>query len=106
MDLRGIEPGLEGHGQLAAGCDVDRETLLAKKTVRGQTRKRLACEQDLCVATVPLERRQVLPSALAHVLLGIDVRRGADLICQLDQIAASDLEMPIWVDPRIGRPGR
>ena len=103
VDAAGVEAGAQRHVQLAAGGDVDREPLLGEQPVGGGAGQRLAGEEDLEVGAPALERVAVGAGAGAHVVLGIDVCRRAELCGQLDHVAAADLEMPALVDPAPGR---
>ena len=81
--------------QLAAGGDVDRQTLGGQEPVGGSARKGLAGEEDFEVGAAALERLAVGAGAGANVVLGVDVGRGAVLRGQLDQVAAGDLQVTL-----------
>ena len=83
--------------------ELRREPLLREEPVHRRARKRLGGEQDLPVVVT---RGQAVPEragALADVLLDDDVRRGAELTCELDRVAAAERQMPSWVHTRPGR---
>ena len=98
VDAVGVEAGAERHVQLAAGGDVDREPLLGEEPVGGGAGQRLAGEEDLKVGGAAVEGIAVGAGAGADVVLGVDVGGGAELLGQLDHVAAGHLEMTFRVD--------
>ena len=78
--------------ELAGARHVAREPLLGEQPVGGGARERLARVDDLEVLGARAERLQELARAGAHVVLGVDVRRRAELLRELDHVAAAHLE--------------
>jgi hypothetical protein len=103
VDPRRVEAGPQRHVQLAPGGDVDREPLLLEDPVGGRERRRLARIDHLEVVAAVAKGRQVGASAGAQVVLGVEVGGGAELACELDHVAASDLEVAAVVDPAADR---
>ena len=106
VDAVGVEAGAQGHVQLAAGGDVDREPLLGEEPVGGGAGERLAGEEDLEVGAAALEGLAVGAGAGADVVLGVEVGRRAELRRQLDHVAAGHLEVAALVDAAAGRVDR
>ena len=99
VDPLGREPALQRQVQLAAGRDVAREPLLREQAVRGGGRKRLARVDDLEAVAARAEGLDEGARAKHDVVLGVHVRRRAELRGDLHHIAAADLEPPPLVDP-------
>jgi hypothetical protein len=109
VDARRIEPGGQRYVKLAARSDVDGEALLPHHPVGRSGGERLAGVDHLERIGAPLEGANVCPGPAAHVLLRIDVGRGPELLRELDDVAARNLQVavlvhsrPRWVDRRAG----
>ena len=103
VDPRGVEPAPEREEQLAARGDVARQPLLGEQPVHRGARKRLRGEQHVEVGVASGHRLHERAGPGADVVLGDDVRRGAELARELDGVAAADLEPTALVDPRSDR---
>ncbi len=98
VDPRRIEAGPERHVELAAGCDVDAEPLLAADPVDGGERRGLARVEDLEVDPASAQRGRVGAGAGADVVGRVDVGGGAELAGHVDEVAAADDDVPLGVD--------
>src|SRR5690349_13625977 len=92
--------------QLAAGGDVDRKPLLGEEPVGGGAGQGLTGKENLEVGAAALKGFAVGTRARPHVVLGIEVGGRAVLFGQLDDVAASDLEVPLLVYPAPSREDR
>ena len=75
----------------------------ANRSQRGGAGERLARVEDLEARRARGEGRHRGPRPLAHVVLRVDVRGGAELARQLERVAAADLQPAGGVQPRAER---
>ena len=103
VDPPGVEAAPQRERELATGRHVAGEPLLGEHPVHRGARERLGGEEDI---EVVMTRRQFLGERAgpgAEVVLGDDVRRGAELAGEVEHVAAADLEMTALADPRAER---
>ncbi len=102
-DLPGGEAGVQGHGELTTGRDVERESFLMDPP------RDLAAQERLR-RVVHLRRRteglRDLPAAGAEVVLVDDEQRGAVLLGELGHRDAGDAHDAVLAARRVARPTR
>ena len=110
----GANPPAEGKVQLAAGSDVAVDAFGGHQPVGRRARERLAGEKHAglsraAVAVLDLRVAECLhrsAGAEAQVACGVDVGRRAELLCDVENVASTDLEMPGVVHAGVDRERR
>ena len=109
VDPLGLEAGADRGVELAAGGDVDAQALLAADPVDGRDRSGLARVENLELDIAGAEGADVGACPAADVVGRIDIGGSAELLGDLDDVAAPNLEMsrridaaPQWVHGRRG----
>ncbi len=89
----GGDAGRERHVELATGRDVEVHALLVGQAGHGAAQEGLGGVGD---AVAP--GRDRLPAGVAQVLLVVDEERGAELLDELQEVDAADVEVAPLVD--------
>ena len=93
VDALRREAGGAGGGQLAAGGHVERQVLLGHELAHRAAAERLAGVDDLVQVGERAEGRVIGAALVAQRLLVVDEQRRAELVRQVDDVAAADLEV-------------
>ena len=93
VDALGGKASGAGRGQLAAGGDVQREVLLGHQLAHRPAAEGLARVDDLVEVGARPEGRVIGAALVAQRLLVVDEQRRAELVRQVHDVAAADLEV-------------
>ena len=103
VDAAGVKAAGQRQRQLTTGGDVTGQALLRQHPVDGRAGERLGGEQHVTVGVARRQPADVGAGTGAQVVLGDDERRRAELVRELDRVAAADLEVAAVVDAAADR---